>query len=50
MATALDLQRQRHTIHQHDYQRVLVEALAAEEAEAARRAKHAGKPIEGARA
>lgn len=44
---AIDLQKARHRIHARDYQRVLLDAIAAEEAEAARREANAGKPAEG---
>jgi hypothetical protein len=47
---AVELQRQRHAIHQLDYAEVLVRALAEEEDEGGRREKNAGKPVEGARA
>lgn len=48
LAQAVALQGERHRIHGRDYQRVLVAALADEEAEAAQRQKHAAKAEAGA--
>lgn len=47
-ACALRLQAERHRLHGRDYAAILLEALTQEEAERARRKKHAGRPVEGA--
>lgn len=50
LARALAIQAERHRIHGADYQRVLVDALKIEEAEASQRAARAGKQATEARA